>query len=346
VDFHMPEAVTSFPNLPELMVWPPKIPQRYMVEVWIEKTPPDEVVDTVQRLGVNFVSGVGQTSEVRCRELVERAEAADKPVRILYGSDFDLQGNNMPVAAARKIEFWIRENAPHLDVQLRPIFLTYEQCVYYRLPRKPMKEKTRGLKQFAKRYGEGATELDALEATHPGALARIITEEVERYYDPGLQDEIDAVEASVDDELREINNEVHAEHEEEVEAIRAEYDALAEQVRERLESVKSEFELKFQRLSKRLRSAWSAIADSLHGRYDFDAIDWPEPAEGDEDDDPLFDSTRDYVEQCDRFKQHLGKPTARKQRVQQPRISPEERKSRRAESMRRYRANKRAASDT
>jgi hypothetical protein len=43
--------------------------------------------------------------------------------------------------------------------------------------------------------------------------------------------------------------------------------------------------------------------------------DWPH-----EDDDPLFDSTRDYVEQMDRYKQHQGKPithsatTARRRR--------------------------------
>jgi hypothetical protein len=35
--------------------------------------------------------------------------------------------------------------------------------------------------------------------------------------------------------------------------------------------------------------------------------DWPEPAEGDEDDDPLFDSTRDYLTQIHRYKEHQGK---------------------------------------
>jgi hypothetical protein len=43
-------------------------------------------------------------------------------------------------------------------------------------------------------------------------------------------------------------------------------------------------------------------------------VDWPEPDEGHEDPDPPFDSTRDYIEQIDRFKHHQGKPTARKAR--------------------------------
>jgi hypothetical protein len=39
-----------------------------------------------------------------------------------------------------------------------------------------------------------------------------------------------------------------------------------------------------------------------------EAIDWPEPEEGDEDPDPLFDSTRNYMEQLDRYREHQGKP--------------------------------------
>jgi hypothetical protein len=41
---------------------------------------------------------------------------------------------------------------------------------------------------------------------------------------------------------------------------------------------------------------------------DPDGIDWPEPDEGDEDDDPLYESSRDYVEQLDRYREHQGKP--------------------------------------
>jgi hypothetical protein len=47
---------------------------------------------------------------------------------------------------------------------------------------------------------------------------------------------------------------------------------------------------------------------------DLDEVEWPEPEAGDEDDDPLFDSTRGYVEQIDRYKQHQGKPTERRPR--------------------------------
>ena len=47
---------------------------------------------------------------------------------------------------------------------------------------------------------------------------------------------------------------------------------------------------------------------------DLSEIEWPEPNEGDEDPDPLFDSLRDYVEQIDVYKAFQGKPTSRKPR--------------------------------
>ena len=126
-------------------------------------------------------------------------------MRILYISDFDPGGMSMPLAAARKIEFTLRKEMPDLDIQLRPIALTHEQCRQYRLPRTPMKEGESRAAKFEARFGEGATELDALEALHPGELARIIEREIRRYYDDTLDDQIAEVEGEVREELDRIN---------------------------------------------------------------------------------------------------------------------------------------------
>jgi hypothetical protein len=34
---------------------------------------------------------------------------------------------------------------------------------------------------------------------------------------------------------------------------------------------------------------------------------WPEPADADEFDDPLFDNTRDYLDQLDRYRKHKAR---------------------------------------
>ena len=56
--------------------------------------------------------------------------------------------------------------------------------------------------KFEERFGEGMTELDALEALHPGELQRILVTEIERYYDDGLDDEIANEVEKPEDEIR------------------------------------------------------------------------------------------------------------------------------------------------
>jgi hypothetical protein len=45
-----------------------------------------------------------------------------------------------------------------------------------------------------------------------------------------------------------------------------------------------------------------AEADPIIGE-----IEWPEPREGDENDDPLYDSARNYVAQINQYKAFQGK---------------------------------------
>ncbi|GHO68054.1 hypothetical protein KSC_069460 [Ktedonobacter sp. SOSP1-52] len=79
----------------------------------------------------------------------------------------------MPVAMARELEYFVRMRQVEQDIRLFPLVLTAGQVQEYRLLRTPIKESERRRSEFEHRYGEGATELDALEAIAPGALARI-----------------------------------------------------------------------------------------------------------------------------------------------------------------------------
>jgi hypothetical protein len=46
----------------------------------------------------------------------------------------------MPVSMARKVEYEIDRRGADVEIQVRPIVLTHDQCVEYRLPRAPIKE--------------------------------------------------------------------------------------------------------------------------------------------------------------------------------------------------------------
>jgi hypothetical protein len=110
---------------PRLRILSPTIPQRYHVEIWFEKsTMNDILMPLAERYGINVCTALGEFSYTRCTQLIDRARASGKPVRILYGSDFDSGGQIMPVSMARKLEFLIRTEAPDLDVQVRCVVLT------------------------------------------------------------------------------------------------------------------------------------------------------------------------------------------------------------------------------
>jgi hypothetical protein len=228
---------------------------------------------------------VGEISVTRCLDIIQRAKASGRPCRILYISDFDPAGASMPVACARKIEFFVRKENLDLDIQLRPVVLTHQQCEEYGLPRTPLKETENRAAKFEARFGEGATELDALEAVHPGELHNILTKEIDRYYDTNLEEKINDIASGIDEEVDDANNRVHDEYADEIEALREAYAAL-------------------EGLRKLL---WERIKDRLNEEEPDVDEEWPDPGDGDEHDDPLYDSRRSYVDQLDRFKGHQGK---------------------------------------
>lgn len=281
------DETISMPPPPELCFSPPKIPQRYHLEIVCEKSTVDDILLPLgEQYEINVTCCVGEISVTRCRDIVQRAKASGRPCRILYISDFDPAGQSMPVACARKIEFFVRKENLDLDIHLRPIVLTHEQCQEYELPRTPLKETENRSDKFEARYGEGATELDALEALHPGELRNILVQEIERYYDVDLDENVNNVASGLDGQIDDVNETVHDEFADEIGALNAAYTAL-EVMRKQL---------------------WEKIENRLNEEEPFiEDTEWPEPCDGDEHDDPLFNSTRSYVDQVDRFKEYQGK---------------------------------------
>jgi hypothetical protein len=298
-------SMKKMPNLPRLVLSPPKILQPCHVELWCEKTTVNDVLEQVaDDYGCNVITGAGELSQTACVNLVERSEDSGRPVRILYISDFDPAGQSMPVAVARKIEHRLYLKELDLDIQVRPIALTSDQCERYRLPRTPIKATERRAGAFEHRFGEGATELDALEALRPGELGRIIEHEIERYFDSDLNERIRAKAAEINNSISTITRKVEARHKPKIKVLESDWTRMAqEHAREQAN------------WQKRAKPIWQAIADDLRKRAPAsEEIEWPEPNEADEDEDPLFDSTRAYVEQIDRYKAFQNKPTARRNR--------------------------------
>jgi hypothetical protein len=203
--------------------------------------------------------------------------------------------------------------------------------VQYRLPRTPIKEKEKRAANFEAQFGSGGTELDALEALHPGVLRQILVEHIERYYDHDLAQKVENAVARFRDELDNAASEVRDIHSDQIAALDEQRNAIArafEQVHRPAQAAYNQaIMIAWEAYRAAIEPARDEIMD-MQQRYideaqpliremnadlaqfapDPELFDWPEPAEVDEGAfDPLYDSTRSYVEQVDRFRKHQGK---------------------------------------
>lgn len=172
----------------------------FNLELWIEKSTMEDVLLPIcEQHGITYVPAIGFQSITGARRMLQRLEnfarqANIKPTRIFYISDFDPAGDSMPPAIARQIEFWQQEFVTKFDIKLLPLALTADQVKHYNLPPIPIKKGDKRQTAFKDRYGvEGATELDALEALHPGELKRIVETAIAPYFDHTLRSRLKKV---------------------------------------------------------------------------------------------------------------------------------------------------------
>ena len=290
-------ALPDFPDLPTYQIEDYTAMQRYHVEIWCEKsTMNDVLIPLCRQYGANLVTGVGELSITACLDLV-RKRLTERPLRILYVSDFDPAGMSMPVAVARKVEYFLGEQESGADVRVYPVVLTARQVREYRLPRIPIKESERRAGKFEERFGEGAVELDALEALHPGALSRIVQHELQRYADDDLGYRVAEVRQQLRDDLREIE-----------ENVMAPYSDRIGQLRETYLSIRREFATRIAEVQEQVMDAWQAISTQLEEQApDVDDYPIPEAEPATEPAGALFDSQREYGEQIDAYKAFQGK---------------------------------------
>jgi hypothetical protein len=288
--------VPNRPPLPWLSLNAGYPVQKYIIEVWIEKsTQNDWLVPLCRRRGVNLVVGIGEQSETRSRELALRSAKYGAPVRIIYLSDLDPGGRSMPKAVARKVEFTIAKFDLDVDLQLIPLALTPDQCREYRLPRTPIKDTESRKDKFEQIFGVGATELDALEALHPGELARLLNAELDNWLDAGLHDRFFRLRSNLQLRLRTIDESVRARHAEAIDALEQNFNLITDQL--------AEIATEFSDWEDEAAELWQTIATEIEEqRPDLSDVEVPQSeAPGETDRFVLFDSQRDYFSQMDAY---------------------------------------------
>ncbi len=213
--------------------------QPYHVEVWAEKTTMDDIlVPLCERLGTNYISGAGYQSITSMVELLRgRVLRLEKPCRVLYVSDYDAAGQNMPKQMARQMEFWIRRYAADCDVRVEPIVMTADQAAPY--PKAP---------------DTGAVELDAMEAIEPGKLGRIVRENILQFRDTRLAREMHQREAVAREVVEQVIRDEIAVELEDVEVIKDEAEEIYERYRATLANLAEQLDAELAPLDERLET--------------------------------------------------------------------------------------------
>jgi hypothetical protein len=315
-DWRWPEIQASFPALALAL---PAIDvsgysyhasdQPFHLELWIEKSTMNDVLMPVcRRLGINLVTGVGFQSITGVVRMLKRVgQLPDgKASRIWYVSDYDPAGDQMPVAVARQIEFYGERFAPGKDIKLTPLALTRQQIVRLNLPRIPIKEHDRRKGEFEDRRGEGAVELDAMEALHPGELARLVREAAEPYRDDTLEDRLQEAEDEAGEAAEDACKAATAPQRAELDEVREKVQEIAASYRERLDDLNAQLQADLAPLRERAGVVWQALQETVAGlQIDLPSRPDPETDPPDED-DWLYDSGREYVEQIESYQQYKG----------------------------------------
>jgi hypothetical protein len=210
----------------------------------------------------------------------------------------------MPVALSRQIEYWLQEYAPEADIKLMPLALTREQVQQYQLPRVPIKESDLRKAGFEERYGEGAVELDALEALYPGTLATIVHAALAPYLDDTLAERFGetAEDAQADAEARWL---------EQTEGLRDQLTQILDEAQTIYGRYQQELERLHEAIEQELAPLREALVEVERGvkrameAFDPELPERPEAEEVCEDDTTwLFDSQRTYAEQLRAYKDH------------------------------------------
>ena len=318
----------GLPELPELRRYLPEladfetmgyrhVQQDYLIELWAEKTTMNDILlPLCQRYRANLVTGMGELTISKVDEFIQRVKQADRPARILYISDFDPAGLGMPVSIGRKIEYYQRHWGTDLDVGLTPAVLTGDQAQRYNLPRAPIKDSDRRKAIFERDHGKGATELDALEALHPGELYHVLESMILDYYDPELTSKAEARRGELVDDLDAQRDQVLEDHQSDLDDVKTDYQELItdfETTRADFTKLVEPFAAKIDayqermdRIKERGETVYGKVFEALKG-VDLDPeSDHPLP----EPDLPvsvnglLYDSDRDYWQQLEHYQAH------------------------------------------
>ena len=136
------------------------------------------------RYGADLYMPTGDPSDSMIHACARTAAEDERETIVLYHSDSDPSGYNMPLAWARKMQAFQAALYPGIRFQVHQSMLTPDQVRRYGLPSAPLKDSERRAAAWVELMGVEQTEVDAL--IDDDLLDQIIEEGIAPFYDHGL----------------------------------------------------------------------------------------------------------------------------------------------------------------
>jgi hypothetical protein len=125
----------------------------------------------------------GEATDTMIAEMAERAAADGRPAVVLYFSDFDPSGWQMPLSVSRKLQALRTLLYPELSIEVHRVALTLDQVRQFELPSTPLKQTEKRASHWREVMQHEQTEIDALAALRPADLQEIALDAVAPFYD-------------------------------------------------------------------------------------------------------------------------------------------------------------------
>jgi hypothetical protein len=148
-----------------------------------------------EQIGAEMILVTGESSDSHIAAMAKRASEDGRPAVVLYFSDFDPSGHQMPISVARKLQALCDLYYPDLSIKLYPVALTVDQVRSLGLPSSPLKETERRASRWRETHGHDQTEIDAMVELHPEALRNAIYDAIRPFYDFDLERRVSGIQS-------------------------------------------------------------------------------------------------------------------------------------------------------
>ena len=132
----------------------------------------------------------GEISDTQLYQMARVASEDGRPMAVLYFSDCDPSGWQMPISLSRKLQALKAVQFHDMEFEVHRVGLTPDQVREYGLPSTPLKATEKRAYKWQEAMEVEQTEIDALAALRPELLNEIASQAASEFFDPDLDQRV------------------------------------------------------------------------------------------------------------------------------------------------------------